>query len=270
MNPVSVVRARGGAARWKEIREAGVTARALRTAVEAGVLFRFHPGCYCLPGTPGAIRAAVLFRGQVACVSALELGGVALLTPPTKPHIVVPTHRSLGRPGVRPVDRAIVHYADRGADLIAHPSSALDDAAMCLEPLAHLCALESALNRGFITFEEVEWLWRREPLRGAWLRRHMTASSESVAETLAKYALESDGFVVRSQVRLGPDGRRDLVVLDSIVIEVDGYETHGNKRSFVVDRRLDRNLRADGLEPLRFAAVEVLEDPKVVPRAVRA
>ena len=163
-----------------------------------------------------------------------------------------------------------MHYGDRGLALISDVASALDDAAACLPPLAHLCAVDSALNKGLVTFEELELLWTQDPVRGAWLRKFRRANAESPAETLARYALESAGYPTEVQARVGPDGRRDLVVGGSIVIEVDGYASHGDKSSFVADRQLDRALRASGFEVLRFAASEVFADPTVVPRALKA
>jgi len=270
VNPVTYLRRHGGAARWKEMRAAGVPAKSLPQAVARGQIVRFHRGCYCLPNTPVPIRAAVLFRGQAACVSALQLAGVALIEPVERPHVVLPMNRSLARPGIRPVEHAVIHYGNRGTALISDVASALDDAASCLPALAHLCAVDSALHKGLVVFEELDQLWRNDPVRGAWLRRYHRANAESPAETLARYALESAGFSTQVQARVGPDGRRDLVVAGSIVIEVDGYSSHGDKRSFIADRQMDRALRISGLDILRFAAVEVFDDPTVVPRAVRA
>lgn len=270
VNVVEVIRAAGGAERWKELREAGVTERELVAAVNRGWVIRYHRGCYCLPKTPGPVRAAVLFRGQVGCVSALHLAGIPLLVTPKKPHIIVPSNRSLARVGTRPVDRAVIHCLERGHDLVSAVDVALDDAADCLDPLSHLCAVDGALHRGFVVHEQFEQMWARHPVRGAWLRKYLRSNTESPAESLARHAIERAGYRTESQARVDDTGRRDLLVEGVLVVEVDGYGTHGNRKAFAEDRALDRHFLITGQDEMRFAASEVFRDPEVVARDVGA
>lgn len=264
MNTVGWVRAQGGAVRRRDLDLAGVSPRRLRMLLETGRLERYHRGCYSLPGVRDELRAAVLFRAQVACVSALLLAGVPLLERPMVPHLSVPRDRSLARPGIRPVGDAVIHHWDGDCELVAHVSRALDDAAGCLPPLAHLCAVDGALNKGLIAPTELEFLGGRSQVRGAWLRRHAEATAESPPETLARYALRRAGLPVRAQVRLADGARRDLLVADAVVVEIDGYESHRSRQAFVRDRQNDRITRELGYVPLRFAASEVLRHPGVV------
>jgi len=154
--------------------------------------------------------------------------------------------------------------------LITDVATALDDAASCLAPLPHLCAVDGALAKGMIVHEQFESMWLRDPIRGAWLRKYLRSNTESPAESLARYALERCGFVTESQARVDDTGRRDLLVNGRLIVEIDGYATHGNPKAFVADRALDRHFLIEGHDEMRFAASEGFRDPGVVPRDVGA
>jgi hypothetical protein len=55
-----------------------------------------------------------------------------------------------------------------------------------------------------------------------------------------------------------------------LVVEVDGWETHGDRASFEEDRRRDALLGAAGWRVLRFTWRQVVDRPEFVARALAA
>ena len=55
-------------------------------------------------------------------------------------------------------------------------------------------------------------------------------------ESYARVWLTEAGFYGAPQVLVRPRGHRDLLVEGCVVVELDGWETHGNKEAFREDR----------------------------------
>jgi very-short-patch-repair endonuclease len=53
----------------------------------------------------------------------------------------------------------------------------------------------------------------------------------------------------------------DFLIDGKLIIEVDGHKYHSDRLTHVRDRQRDRIVKREGYETLRFAAVEVLDDP---------
>ena len=56
----------------------------------------------------------------------------------------------------------------------------------------------------------------------------------------------------------------------SLIVEVDGFGSHGTRKAFEGDRRRDRRTRLAGYQPLRFTWAEVTETPIDVAAELRA
>jgi very-short-patch-repair endonuclease len=55
-----------------------------------------------------------------------------------------------------------------------------------------------------------------------------------------------------------------------LVVELDGYEYHGNRTSFEEDRRRDMKLQVAGYRVLRITYRRLTEEPATVLRAIRS
>jgi very-short-patch-repair endonuclease len=54
-----------------------------------------------------------------------------------------------------------------------------------------------------------------------------------------------------------------------VVVETDGFRTHGTRRAFREDRRRDRLLGLEGWRVVRFTWDDLTNDPEHVMRVVR-
>lgn len=263
----AIVAARGGALRREDLLAEGATRREIQAAVRRGGLGNPCRGCYSLPEASDAIVAAAVWRGRPTCVSALESWAVPLVgRMPTGVHIAVPRNRGVTTADPRWSPSVVVH---RGPTLTGVPevdaAVVVFHASRCLGPDALLIAVDHLLHRHMLDPYQIRCI---RPGLTRWLVEHADAGAESPPETLARLALRTRGFEVRTQVRFDGIGRVDLVVEDAVVVEVDGRAYHSDPVAFVTDRQRDRELQALGFRVLRFAAAEVLGDPGCVARAV--
>jgi len=54
-----------------------------------------------------------------------------------------------------------------------------------------------------------------------------------------------------------------------VIIEVDGYETHGTQQAFEHDRRRDQRLKLAGWNVIRFTWRQITKQPKYVAATLR-
>lgn len=118
-------------------------------------------------------------------------------------------------------------------------------------------ALDSVVNLRLMERDELDRLFA-----GASRRVHAVLEridlAESGPETLVRMRLRSLGLRVRSQMVIDGVGRVDLVVGDSLVIEVDSVSHHTDLDAYRRDRERDRRLRAMGYVPVRLTYDQVL------------
>jgi hypothetical protein len=93
---IDVLLRRGGTATFGQLR-AVVSLRAIRTALDGGLITRIAKGIYALPPAADPLAAARAQGGVVSHLSAAVLHGFAVLDVPDKPQITVPRgqHRRL-------------------------------------------------------------------------------------------------------------------------------------------------------------------------------
>lgn len=190
---------------------------------------------------------------RLACVSAAELRGLALLEPPAQPHIWLPQRYGGRVPDAR-VHRSRPHSpsppggAESVPDMLAH-------VAACLPTLEALIVFESALDKGLITLSAMRRIRWRSPAA----RRIAAAASdrsESILETILMHRLAAAGILGTQQARvLGH--RVDLLVAGRLVLQADGFEHHR-----AADRRRDlehdARLQLAGFMVLRFDYVQLV------------
>ncbi|WP_182113239.1 MULTISPECIES: endonuclease domain-containing protein [unclassified Actinotalea] len=237
--------------------------RELRRLVETGVVVRHGRGLYALRGTPAAVVAARRTGGAVTCVSLLHGLGLPVLHVPGSPHVSVPGGRGAPRAGVL-ARSTVLHWDEEatGDTVLADVPTALCHALRCVQLRDVVALADAALHRRLL--RDVGELAARRPLGGRAtfdrLLRLADGRSESMPETFLRLALVEVGLQVEPQVAVEGVGRVDLLVEGLLVVEVDGYAYHHDRRAFAEDRRRDRVAELRGIPVLRFTFDDAVHD----------
>jgi len=105
------------------------------------------------------------------------------------------------------------------------------------------------------------------------MRRALAAAgnkSESGGESLLLFDLRQLGFVLRQQVEIVGVGRVDFIIGERLIVEVDGYEFHSERRDFEEDRRRDAVASSLGYRTLRFSHLQVERNDPIVKASILA
>lgn len=259
---------------------AGLTKRRVASAVAEGRLLPIRRGHYAVAGTSSDLIRAVRVGGlATATTASRELG---LWTPPDpRLHVAVP--RGIGRvrdpdDAQRPLGRrtdVCIHWTDglgsaEPAQRVAPVGLLLEHVLRDLPPALALTVVDSALNRRVLKQDGFRALVAGLPRRLAEVARCADASSESGLESITRYLLRLAGLRVETQVRIPGLGRVDLLVEGHLVIELDGWEFHGDKEAFEQDHRRDTVAASRRYRVLRFTYEQVMHDWPSVYAAVLA
>lgn len=248
-----------------DLKRRGFTHTKIARALESGRLVRLGRGMYAfaarLPET--VVMRAANHGCWVACFSALRLYGV--WTPPGRdyPHHFTSTwNRVKNRPLLK---RRLAGHKVRtvapGRALVVPLVDALAEAARCGTPEEALIVLESALNLQLVTRDEVERILCELPRKRAKAIGHVSEFSQSGTETALKRRLERKGYAVRQQVWFENVGWVDMMVGNSLVIEVDSFLHHeADRTTYRRDRERDARLIALGYTVIRLTYQQVFEN----------
>ena len=278
MKAVDALRALGGTARWKQLR-GHVGWRAIKRARAAGAV-EFRDGAYHLVGTGTDRVMALRLRGVRSHTTAAESWGLALPPAGTPTvHLTVPAnaHRDVAQDDVR------LRYRDLGEhDTVGDLTTPLRTVVDCLrdEPLrVALSVGDSALASGKVTWRDLDRAVRALRGPGSALARtrllQLDARAANAFESCARAIVLGAGLTgFETQVTIRHRGqwvgRVDLADRRRrIVIECDGFETHGGRPAFVKDLVRFTTLVAGGWRPLRFAWEQVMFQPEWVLDRVR-
>jgi very-short-patch-repair endonuclease len=267
---VEALTALGGAAYWRQLRQAGVTWYALWRALQAGEVTRLRRGTYALTGLDSPVVSAIALGGLLACTSAAVALGLPVLVPHGV-HVVVPRGWSHAcRPGTR-VHRRNLGAGDRAGITTSLLRTVLDCAREL--PLREAVVICDAALRAGLEMSELQEaaLSVRGPRSGA-VRRVVEVAdgrSESAIESCLRL-LVLPLAAVRSQVHIAGVGRVDLLVDGWLVLEADGFEFHRDRASYRNDRRRHNALVAAGYTVLRFTYEDVVHDEERVLETIRA
>lgn len=247
------IRRLGGAARYAAI---GAEKRVLDRLVATAQLVRLARGCYALPRTPAAIARSVLLNATLACVSALRHHGLDVPGDHTITHCAVPPTRG---PSKRHLAGVRLHYGTpERADEHVPVASVLDGlvaAAFCLGYDDAVALLDTVCDRdGAPALEEVLFrIKQRSPRLAAALEIDVDTRARSRVETSIRLALRRAGLRVAAGVRIPGVGEVDLLVEGRLIVELDGFAYHNDRKAYRRDRRRDRAALRLGLVTLRFA-----------------
>lgn len=265
MSPFERLHEHRGVARRADLARTAAERRALAGAVLAGHVLDLGQGWVALPDAHPALVAARRANAAISCVSAAAFYGLATLEPADRVHLAVPRARGTGRRPSRPAREARLHR-ESGWVSPADPllpivpiADALARALRCQRAEAAIVMVDSALNRGLVTVEEIDRLLKgRGSVRPRLALHRCDGSSRSVTETRARLHLRAAGLAVRAGVVIPGVGEVDLLVEETVVVECDGFAYHSGRREFQEDRRRDRQLLAGGYVVLRFTWDDVM------------
>jgi very-short-patch-repair endonuclease len=223
------------------------------------------------------VLTALAYDGVLSHVSAAAAWDLPLLTPPAKPHVLLPPKRH-----PRPGPPAVLHWAPTSADerrarITSLPRTVLD-CARVLPFSEGLAVADAALAGGTLGAEEL--LAAATSLRGAGCPKahrvavSATALSGSFLESMLRALLiteEIDGFEPQVLVSTGAfRARVDLGHRQAqVALEADSFEFHGSRRDFAADCRRYDELVAAGWLVLRITYEQVLGDPGWVFATIR-
>jgi hypothetical protein len=259
----------------------GVPATAIEHSLRRGRLHRTFTGVYAVGhrALPAMWRemGAVLACGDGAFVSrhwAAAVHGVRP-TAANDVEVTLPYGRSARRAGIR-IHRARNIDARDVTELdgvpVATPAFALFEIATDLTFDQFERAFDDALTKRVMTLAEAQdTLARHAGHPGARLYsefalpEHGLQITASRAEQLMKAIIRPSGLPLpESNIRRGriiPDfhWRREKVI-----VEIDGYRTHGTRRAFESDRARDAKLAAEGWIVIRFTWRQLVNEPVLV------
>jgi very-short-patch-repair endonuclease len=275
---VDALNALGGSARWKQLR-GHVSWRAVKRAKADGQVRR-DGAAYLLVGTGRDRVLAQRLRGVRTHRTAAEHHRLAL-PPGEDPRTRISVPSNAKRTNVP--DDVRLHYRDYSPEAVdGDVTTPLETVIDCLRDEDLRTALsvgDSALEQGLVSRKQLEA--RASELRGpgSAVVRHRIALLDGRAanafESCARAVLIEAGILgFEPQVAIRHRGqfvgRVDLAHRAlRIVIECDGYETHGGRDAFVKDLVRFTELVSAGWRPLRFTWEQVMFNPEWMLERVR-
>jgi very-short-patch-repair endonuclease len=266
---VDVLRALGGSARFRDLR-GRVSRRRLARAVATGAVLE-RRGVYSVPGASDVRVAVRALGGCASHRTAAESWGLALPPGDQSVSVMIPPKAQRRR-----VPREVrLHYARLSEAELEHGvTSPLHTVVDCLRDLSLREALavgDSALHHGLVDHDELaaEVAALRGP-RSAIARERLAmldARSANAFESSCRAILLEAGLTgFRPQVNITHNGRWigrvDLAdVAGRVVIECDGWATHGSRDGWTRDVTRHTLLVAAGWRPLRFTWEQVMFEP---------
>jgi very-short-patch-repair endonuclease len=267
---------------YRSLEAAGIGGNLITLRVATGLLYRVHHGVYLLDPPERASRitlmtAAVAACGHTAVLSHRSAAELWELLPPHRGYIeVTVVGRSAGdRPGIRrhrvpsldPRDIRTRH----GIRVTSVARTVMDGATYRRgEELQELVG--AAIGPGRTSVPEIEAAIERYPTRrgvrrlGRLLRQDGGARwTRSWGERRLLSLVRQAGLPVPLTNRQLHGFQVDAVWPEhKLVVEVDGYEFHGDRGSFENDRARDAILVAHGYRVLRFTARQLRDQPLLV------
>jgi predicted transcriptional regulator of viral defense system len=270
----------------------GLSPRAVRDRVKAGRLARIHRGVYAVGHARltqrGRWMAAVLAYGEDARLSHRSAAALHGIRPDNRPKIdvTVPSPSARPRPGIAIHRSATLTATDvTTADHI--PCTTLPRTLLDLAEVIDAQGLERAVSeadvlRLFDLRRVDDVLARADGRRGAAVLRRVLAGY--AGPTLTHRELEALFLALCRRAGL-PDPEVNVWITlgdgvaykadflwraQRLIVETDGWATHGTRNAFEADRRRDRRLVLAGWRVIRFTWRDVEHRPDEVTATLAA
>lgn len=274
---VRAVMAEHGGAASSSVLRAAVGHRDLDAAVADAVITRVARGRYVTPSLLEHRQAAFAISAVASHESAAACYGWSAKSVPRRPHLTVRRNRHLTvsqRRAVvlswKPLDRTEV------VDGVTAPLRTVVDCALDLPFDEALAIADSALRCGDVTREELAGVTVTG--RGCRAARRVLALADARAanpleSVLRAIAQDVPDLRVQPQVELtGADWYARVDLADrglGLVLEAEGFETHGRRAGFDKDCERYVNLVCAGFAVLRFTWTQVMYRPEWVEARIR-
>ena len=209
---------------------------------------------------------AFVYNACISCVSAAQIYELPILMEerPQKTHLSVAYNRGMHSSKLRRFDDVCIHREQSITDEekrthVASIGTVLERVLVCMPLKISLPMLDAARNRGLYDISTLTM-----PSTGSrlpHLREALSLSSErarSILETVARLQLIDMGLTPQVGVWIEGVGEVDMIILDFIVIEVDGWAFHSSKEQREKDLKRDRELLRRGFVVLRFTYDDVM------------
>jgi len=269
-----------------QLQSAGLSPSGVRKRVARGRLHRLHRGVYAVGHSilsgPGRVLAAVLAYGPGAVASHRTAAGLLGLIADGRATIDVSLPRAArSRPGVAAHATATLLADDltrrHGIPCTGVARTLLDLADAAPRRLVERAVEQAQVLRVFDLRAIEAVLTRADGRRGGVVLRAVLAEAADepglTESELEERFLElcRAGGLPRPEVNVwleldsGPAIRGDFVWREQrLIVETDGWASHGTRRGFEADRLRDQRVRLAGWEPLRFTRRQVVRDPERV------
>lgn len=267
-----------------QLRALGVSSSAIGRALARGRLHRIHRGVYALVkpvALPGLAleQAAVLACGDRALLSHASAAALWGLAPPPSGPVTLTVTGGSGagrtRHGVT-VHRAVAldrRDVRRHRSLpVTSPARTLLDRAPSLGRAQLERELDEALHHRLTSRTAIAEMLERSPHRpgAARLRelidphRHTTFTRAESERRLLDLLRRGGLPLPETNVRMG-DIEADAMWRDQrVIVEVDGFATHGTHAAFGRDRRRDARLQVLGWQVIRVTWDQLVHEPEAV------
>lgn len=267
----------GVVARW-QLSELGLERGAIGRRLGAGRLHRLHAGVYAVghdAHRPEAVWiAAVLACGARAVLSHRSAAALWAIRAGEGPHpdVTVPTRNGRRRPGIV-IHRSPLAASDvvvRAGIAVTSPARTLVDLDRILDDGELVRAVRETQYLGLFDLAAIEELLGRRPSRRLRGLVEDPVLTESALED--RFLAICDRFHIARPVTQQPLGRRRVDFLwprERVVVETDGWQGHGTRSAFQIDRATSNDLQLAGYAVLRFTHADVTKRPADVARQVR-
>lgn len=223
---------------------------------------------------------AFVYNACLSCVSAAKFYDLPVATGelPPQTHLSVRHSRGMHYSKLRRFDDVCIHWepvlsADEERTHVAGIGTVLERVLVCMPLKVSLPMLDAARNRGL--FDISTLTLPSSGSRVPHLREAIGLSTDrarSILETVARLQLIDMGLTPEVGVWIEGVGEVDMIILDFIVIEVDGWAFHSSKEQREKDLKRDRELLRRGYVVLRFTYDNVMNGDfaREVPESVKA
>jgi very-short-patch-repair endonuclease len=251
----------------RQLLAVGVSARAIERRIEGGRLHPVHAGVYAVGhrvlSQHGRWMAAVLAAGPGAVLSHRSAAALWGIRPTSRAHIeVTAAHRVRRRPGLHP------HCAVLPADEVTRrdniPVTTAPRTLLDLAAVIPRNQLDRALNEA-----EIRRLPGPHPLLERYPGQRGTATLRALlldarrahrSPTEAEFLdfVRAHGLPLPETNSIVEGHECDAVWRDArLIVELDGFATHGTQRAFRRDRARDRRLTAAGWRTMRVTSPDL-------------
>lgn len=280
-----LAKAQHGVVSYRQLRELGFSKARVARALEADRLQRVHRGVYAVGHaalSPHArAMAAILVFPQGAVLShdsAAWLWGFA----PDAPREVEVTVAARGnrRPGLR-VHRVwslpAAERCTRDGLPVTSASRTLVDLAGTSSSRRLARVVDRAKRRGKLDLEAIDQALQRRPgsyggerLQEALRLYRQPVFDRARSELLFLDAIDAVGLSIPSINTWVAGYEIDAYwEAERFAVEVDGWETHGDRRAFENDRLRQEDLKLAGIDSIRIAASRIEREPEAVARRLK-